>query len=311
MPVVAIPAIVPLSSYWTPQLVISEVAVLVNELDNERIQNANLRSHCNLAITHIAELLNMAQEPWYEVIWKCEIEHSGTPGSTAGAYTLHFNGCPWINLQTPVTPTAASGTNGDRLPQIPNTPNTLTAGNVVPANLLRKVNRLSAAKTTAQSAVSNVWVGNLRKLSMNELTEQMTKQFNSQYRQSMCWAQSGNGIFVLQGASITAAGTAPADYTTPLQIVLYGQRKPMLDNMAGENVTGTGFTQLIDLPDQHIRLLVLMVQKMALEQLSKALPPDLDGQVTELTKQITQNLVGETQYAQAERVKASQGFTNR
>lgn len=304
MPVSAIPAIVPLSSYWTPQLVISEVAVLVNELDNERIQNANLRSHCNLAITHIAELLNMAQEPWYEVIWQIALE------TTNGG--IHFNGCPWVNLQTPVTPATASGTGGDRAPQVPNTPNTLTPGNLIPSNLLRRVNRISAAATSGQLA--STWVGNLRKLSMNELTEQMNKQFNSQYRQSMCWAQSGNGIFILRGGNIDSSTTtlgSGKDYISPGQFVLYGQRKPMLDNMAGENVTGTGFTQLIDLPDQHIRLLVLMVQKMALEQLSKAVPPDLDGQVTELTKQITQNLVGETQFAQAERVKASQGFTNR
>lgn len=300
MPVSAIPAIVPLSSYWTPQLVISEVAVLVNELDNERIQNANLRSHCNLAITHIAELLNMAQEPWYEVIWQIALEGSN-----------HFNGCPWINLATIVTPTAISGTGGDRLPQVP-TAAGLTAGSVVPSNLLRRVNRISAANSGSQP--SSAWVGNLRKLSMNELTEQMNKQFNSQYRQSMCWSQSGNGIFILRGANIDSSTTtlgSGKDYISPGQFVLYGQRKPMLDNLAGENVTGTGFTQLIDLPDQHIRLLVLMVQKMALEQLSKAVPPDLDGQVTELTKQITANLVGETQFAQAERMKVSQGFTNR
>lgn len=303
MPVSAIPAIVPLSSYWTPQLVISEVAVLVNELDNERIQNANLRTHCNLAIGHIAELLNMAQEPWYEVVWKIAKES-----------TDHFNGCQWVNLQTPVTPTAASGTDGDRTPQVPATPSTLTAGNIIPSNLLRKVNRISAAKTSGQSATNGVWVGNLRKLSMNELVEQQTKQFNSQYRQSMCWAQSGNGIFILEGAKIDPSGNAPGaayDYTRPGQLVLYGQRKPLLDNMAGEDVAGSGFRQLIDLPDQHMRLLVLMVQKNALEQLKKDVPADLDGQVTELTKQITQNLVGEVQYEQAERMKASQGFTNR
>lgn len=157
-------------------------------------------------------------------------------------------------------------------------------------------------------------VGNLRKLSMNELVEQQTKQFNSQYRQSMCWAQSGNGIFILEGAKIDPSGNAPGaayDYTRPGQLVLYGQRKPLLDNMAGEDVAGSGFRQLIDLPDQHMRLLVLMVQKNALEQLKKDVPADLDGQVTELTKQITQNLVGEVQYEQAERMKASQGFTNR
>ena len=97
MPVSNIPAIVPLSSYYTPQLLISEVAVLVNELDNERIQNANLRMACNFAIGHIAELLNMAQEPWYEVIWKIDLEG-----------TDHFNGCKWVNLQTIVVPDAVS-----------------------------------------------------------------------------------------------------------------------------------------------------------------------------------------------------------
>lgn len=297
MPVSAIPAIVPLSSYWTPQLVISEVAVLINELDNERIQNANLRTHCNAAITHIAELLNMAQEPWYEVIWQVALEGSN-----------HFNGCPWINLETAVAYTAASANTGQKVPQ--QTPN-VTAGSVIPSNLLRKVNRISAAKSSGQSAVANVWTGNLRKLSMNELTEQQNKQFNSQYRQSMCWGQSGNGIFILQGSKITSAGTSPADYTAPGQLVLYGQRKPMLDNLLGENVTGTGFTDLIDLPDQHIYLLILKLQKMALEQLQKGVPADLDGQVAELTKQITANLVSETQFAQMERTKAAQGFTNR
>ena len=299
MPVVAIPPIVPLSSYWTPQTVIGEVSVLVDELDNERIQNANLRTHCNLAITHIVELLNMAQEPWYDVIWEIALEA-----------TTHFNGCPWVNLATPVIPTAITPDTGQRLPQL--TPS-ITTGAVVPSNLIRKVDRISAARSAAQvsAGTANVWTGNLRKLDMRELTEQMNKQYNTQYRQSICWSQSGNGIFVLQGAQITTAGTAPADYTTPGTLILYGQRKPALDNLAGENVAGTGFTQLIDLPDQHMRLLVLMVQKMALEQLSKQVPPDLDGQVAQLSQQITQNLVGEVQYEAAQRVKANQGFTNR
>lgn len=303
MPVSNIPAIVPLSSYYTPQLLISEVAVLVNELDNERIQNANLRMACNFAIGHIAELLNMAQEPWYEVIWKIDLES-----------TDHFNGCKWVNLQTIVVPDAVSTTGGDRLPQVGSGITGLTDGSVVPSNLLRKVSRISAAKSAAQSAVPRVWVGNLRKMSMNELTEQQNKQFNSQYRQSMCWAQSGNGIFILEGTKIDPSETTPGsgyDYTRPGQFVLYGHRKPLLDNMAGEDVAGSGFRQLIDLPDQHMRLLLLMVQKMALEQLQKTVPADLDGQVAELTKQITANLVGETQHAAAERVKAAQGFTNR
>ena len=149
---------------------------------------------------------------------------------------------------------------------------------------------------------------------MNELTEQQNKQFNSQYRQSMCWGQSGNGIFILRGSKIDTSTTtlgSGMDYISPGQFVLYGQRKPMLDNLLGENVTGTGFTDLIDLPDQHIYLLILKLQKMALEQLQKGVPADLDGQVAELTKQITANLVSETQFAQMERTKAAQGFTNR
>ncbi len=296
MPVSAIPAFVPLSSYWTPQLIVGEARVLLNELDNERIQNSNIRSHINLCIGHIAEMLNMSQEPWYEIIWQVALESSN-----------HFTGVPWINLETPVAWTAASANTGQRTPQ--QTPG-VTAGSIVPSNLIRKVTLMIASKSAAQISgnVANVWRGNLTRMSANELMEQGNKQYNTQYRQSLGWCQSGSKIMIFQGSEIAASGT---EFVFPGQLSLFGHRKPLLDNMFGEYTTGTGFTQLIDLPDQHMRLLTVMVQKMTLQQVQKQVPAEMDNEVTQLMMAINKQAAEEYQFEAMKRTKIDQALGTR
>lgn len=296
MPVTAIPAIVPLSSSWTVQNMVGHIRVLINELDNERFQNANIRTSLNIAISHVAQLLNIAQEPWYQIAWQVTLENSN-----------HFTGVPWINLATAVTPTAATGGTGDRTPQ--GGQGGVTAGNVIPSNLLWEIRQMVASRSSAQISgnVQNVWTGNLTRLSVNEVMN-LQNNYNTQYRQSMCWVHSGSSIFVHQGADIAASNT---DYVTPGQLSIIGSRNPLLDNIAGESATGTGWTQLIDLPDRHMRLAMLMTQKMCLEQLHKEIPASLDGEVANLSQQITNNVVAELQFEQGKRSKVDQGFQTR
>lgn len=296
MPVTAIPAIVPLSSSWTVQNMVGHIRVLINELDNERFQNANIRTSLNIAISHVAQLLNIAQEPWYQIAWQVTLESA-----------LHITGVKYINLSTQVTPAAPTGGTGDRAPQ--GGQGGVTAGDVIPSNLLWEVRQMIASASSAQISgnVPNVWTGNLTRLSVNEIMN-LQNNYNTQYRQSMCWVHSGTNIFVHQGTDIAASGK---DYVTPGQLAIVGSRNPLLDNLAGENVSGSGWGQLIDLPDRHMRLAMLMTQKMCLEQLNKVIPASLDGEVANLSQQITNNVVAELQFEQGKRSKVDQGFQTR
>jgi hypothetical protein len=268
------------------------VRVLINELDNERIQNSNIRTNINIAISHVAQLINMAQEPWYQVVWEISLEPAP-----------HFTGAPWVDLSIPAAFVVGAANTGQRNPQ--QTPG-LLAGNLVPANLLWEIKLLIGAKDGSQIAVPNVWVGNCTRLSMNEIMNLQT-HFNTQYRQNIAWVHSGNAIYFHIGNQI---GTG-LDFEAPGQLALIGTRTPLLDNMEGEQTATTSWNQLLDLPDRHCRLVLLLAQKMCLGQLNKTEPPSLDNEVAQLSSQITQNVIQELQFEQGKRSKVDQGFQTR
>lgn len=74
MPVVAVPALIPLSQHWTHQRVCSEVRTGLNELDNERVWDLTLRHHVNLALSSVVELLNKSNAPLYGEVWDCRLD---------------------------------------------------------------------------------------------------------------------------------------------------------------------------------------------------------------------------------------------
>lgn len=263
MPVTSIPTITPLSSAWTYQFFISEVRVLTNELDNERVQDSNIINHVNVCIGNIAELLNLAAEPWYGVLWPAT--HSAADTSCP---------VPFIDLATAVSS------------QVPN-------------QMLWKIRRLTI------SNASPVLVDNCKYSSLEEILtlakrRGTTDVSNGQYSDTVCWHHNGNLIYLY-------IPTAVSTTYTSLKYHINAYRQPVLID---PTVTAN-WANKIDLPDRFVRLCLLMVQKMVLEQIGKQMDPQADAQMQAMTNQITQNIVAETQFAQQQRGKQEYGLGNR
>jgi hypothetical protein len=82
----------------------------------------------------------------------------------------------------------------------------------------------------------------------------------------------------------------------PTTFDVWAVRNPLLDDY-----TTAALTTPIDLPDRYMRLLLLMVQKMVLEQANQQPDPNLDANISNLTQQIASNISNETQFMQVAR----------
>lgn len=285
MPVAAIRPITPLSAAQTHQFLANSARALAHELDNERVQNSNIRNYINIGISHIAQLMNMSEAPWYGISWELTLEAAP-----------HISGVQWCDLATPIVPAAVSAPA-----QAPALVPGLTT--VVPANLLWKVKRITGAGDPEDPSI---FAGNFTKLSIEEITTLATNS-NNQYRHTIAWCHHGSEIYFHVGAEIGAGQY----YSMPTKIVLWGHRKPLLDNLMPETQTGSSWTALIDLPDSDMRLLLLMVQKMIMEQVNKVPDQAHTAEIAQLTAQITGNLVQEVQYEASEREKRRYGNQGR
>ena len=301
MPVIQADPIVPLSGAWTHQSLVNEVRMLTSELDNERIQNISLRRHINQAISYLTDLLNTAQKPDYGITWLATLDN-----------TNHPSGLPWINLSTPVTVTATNAWERTYMQHA----FLGTATQMIPSNHIWGINNFTAKPAlTGQNNNANVWKGNCQLLSIAEIAT-LDTFYNDQYRQSICYRRHGRDIVMHIGSQITAtANTAPNFTTTfyerPLNFVIWGHRHALLDNCLPETAATSSWLQYVDIPDRHIRLLMLLVQKMALESIQKGVDSATEQTISSLIAQIQQGVQVDLQNDIAERTKQKQGFSTR
>lgn len=299
MPVVNIPTIRPLSSFHTVKALVSQIRVLIGRLDNKEIQDYNIRQHLNFATSHVAELLRLAKHPQYGVIWKIAIEGDNT--NQIDTAVPHFNGMFWCDLSTLVVPTAATIASGDKEFQQPNHNNSNINAGIIPANALADITKITGSKSAEQSALTNVLLGHFKQVSIEEITT-MYENNNDQYRFSICWAIHGSAIFIYYGEGVRDS-TAEKPYVAPRTISLWAYRKPILDNLKGEHEVNSSWSQLVDIPDNFIELVLLKAQKKCHEQLNENVPPDLDTQIAQQTQAITQNLMSEIEFEKLRRLK--------
>lgn len=270
--------ITPLSRTYTHQMLASEVMVLTNTNDNENIQLANVRNHINLAVSHVAELLNLASTPWYGIYMNGVLDNPA-----------HASGLDWIDL---------SATNF-----------TIGGVSIMASLLISEIKRISFGAT---QGISNAWVGNCSRMDISQLLHQ-ANQLNVQHNLSVFWNHHGTELLFFAGKQIqTPAHNVASAYTligTTCSIFAY--RSPLLDDLTPPLPTSTFVTNKVDIPDRYIRLVVLMAQKMVLEQLNMTAPEQLEAQIQQGVASITQGLQAEIQMERSERDKQRYGVPQR
>lgn len=335
MPILTMSDASPLSKAWTHEDVVSEALVITNQLDNERVQLYNVRVHMNIAISNIADMLNLANMPWYNVWLQGDFEDE-----------LHPTGLHYIDLKDITLLSEEASTNRiDRNKYIKDKTHDSYIQNFIPSRDLKEIVRLNVPKT--QSIVGSigtqlsgiaVWDGNFSKKDISELTELQTTK-NIQYRHSICWSHSGSDLLFFVGDQIVTKtnfwtkgfgslidlinGSNLSDtiaYTMvdedlisgpfSYPITLVGMRKPELDDLKAPEQSNT-YKQPVDLPDEYMDLLVKKVQKFVLTQLREQVPAQLEQEINQQQMLIQKQINDELQYEQAERQKMTYGYGQR
>lgn len=313
MPITVIPSLTPLSTSWMTRDLVSHVRALVNEIDNQRLQNQTIRANIKSATSHVAQLLAMHKHPEYGIAWRFNIEGGTQPPTHLGQATRDaVTGLYWCNLGTLVIPVAPVTANAQAAYPEPSDSNASINQGVIPLNLLQKIETIQASKDLAtQTTPDPVWQGNIQELSIDELSA-LQNDYNTHWRQSICYAVHGHAIYFYFGPAIGRnSDPADNDYELPRRFTLYGYRKPILDNLLPEEDPNSSWTSLVDVPDEHIRLVQLMAQKMCLEQLNKQVAPEVSTDIAQLTQVLTGQLNQEYQMERADREKVRKGFNTR
>ena len=272
MPITNMSNITPLSRDWTHEDIFSEAMILCNQHDNEKINLDNVRHHLNLSLSYIASLANAHNRPWY-----------GTFCSGALESAQHESGLDYVDLS-------------------------VTFGIIIPANSLSDIKRVSLKGTPA---TSTDWIGNLKKMDIAELTNQLN-QLNTHHRHTIAWCHHGSDLLVYTGSKVSSTAnvkTSP-DYDISSQtIILFAYRKPNLDNMyaPNDNDANNNYRSKIDLPDDLVYLAIKMVQQNILSQVMEQIPAQLSQEINQGLAEITQTVGQEYQFEALEREKAKYG----
>ena len=267
----------PLSRFWTHERVASEVMVLTNVLNSQYVQLENIRYHINMQIGYLAELLNLANHPFYSLYLGAILER----------ISAHSTGLDWVNIDTP---------------QIHINSDPMWCS---PIQMIDNIKRISIYPIPGGRTT---WKGNCTKRDISVLTQQMNNM-NDQERFTVSWAHEGNGIFILAGSEINTQLRPSNNYysikDTITNIHIFANRRPLLDSMVPPNIAatlgnnystmdefgGVSMYAFVDLPDQYISLLVKLVQKNVLEQLNAQIPPQMEQEINASIARISQ--VGE------------------
>jgi len=292
MPIIQPPAaLVPLSSGWTHARIVTYVRMLSKNLDSKVVNNELLRYFLNAAITQVADMMRLTNRDPYGILWEATKE---------SAKVAQLN---WIDLSTVVAQTGAAANSGQRTFA---SPDGVTAGSFVPMNIIDSVERVTAIKSTAQSGITTVWTGPCTRKTVQELSGIAT-ELNDQYRQSILWAHHGHRILLYLGSVLDTDFLNPPgtgfDYNQPERFAIWGRRVPMLDNLQAEDAVGSSWLKLVDIPDAHIRLLVLLMQKQIAEATNQQME---QASVQELMALVSS--IGQTTLTQEQR-NESRGST--
>jgi hypothetical protein len=272
-----------LSVIWTHERLVSEVRTATNELDNERVQDSNIRNHINVCLSNIAELLNLAKNPIYGISWQATPDYTGVGFPPAGKPPI-----PFIDLTIPCSLEVNNQPWTTTLP---------TTSQFTPYSLLWEINRLGYGY---QDPLGNSYsMHNCQKLSQEEIMHLNTGS-NMQATQHISWNHHGGSIYLWIGQEVIA----------PNEFWIFGYRNPIMDDLK-DYATSVTWRKPIDLSDRYIRLLLLMSQKMVLEQVNKQIDPAMEQNIQSMTAQITSQIVQETQFAEAQRVKQEYGLKTR
>lgn len=266
------------------------VRSLLSENDNEKLSDLFIRSAINLAKSDIANRLTLSEDPWYLYSFKAGLD-TIDPAAAGVVNSADVLGIDLSYLAYPTTPIAVPINLAYKYNAITN-----TIANPDAVNYIHKVKSVSLSGYGPLQAVSY------------EEYQSVLNGNNEFYKKSIIFCHQGRYVYIYNGSeTVLFSSGAPATIITDNTIIstnreslkfdVMAYRTPLLDDLLPivdgvQWVTGsTTFAMGIDVPDRHVRILLLMVQKMCFEMLGKALDPNTDTLIEQGINSVTQKQI--------------------
>jgi len=321
-----------INSSWTVEKFVKMIRSLLDELDNAKINDQEIRYYTNVAISSVV--------------------HASTEGVDAGYYgtliqgkidtifpllTIDFN-TPLIlgNYDLAPQPDSIGGLQytpaKEKNPYLVPMDSTVAYTDTITSpNLFNEtVNPIPNTPLLDRRAYEEYFIASaitedvldvmavqlpsttvaLTKMSMSELNYIKARPYS--FSHSGAWTYFGGKVYMVLGREVIAGVTQNSlvDYSL-LDFHISIFRKPILDNLINAWDPKSGWWFSLDVSDKHIRMLTLAVQKMCLDKLGKRFSPDHEQILNQLFGGLSQQSQTNTMSMQSDRMKQEQGFQTR
>jgi len=258
----------PLSKFWTYYRISSEAQVLTQQKNNEKVQEMNIRYHINAAISHIADLLSLAAEPWYGITILGTLD------------TAHPTGLDRIDLST--------------FQDLDRFIHHIERVNIVNGTRIGNLSKWDLSMMTQQRSGWNLQHD--QTATWTHLGSDILMFFGKD-------VDSPANALEHSSYDVSSADFAIVGYRQPI----LDDMLPESTSLTYKHTKDTDIPQIneyIDLPDRYAKLLIDMVQASILQQVNVDIPKQIEQSINQATQQLTSMIDAKRQFE----VNAKQGY---
>lgn len=267
--IINIPNIVPQNSFWTTERLVTALRSTMDSLVGGEINTYQLRLFLNVGLSRAAAFVSQYRPDLYSL----RLQASASATTYSGRDFKYKE----INLGQPVT----AGIN-DPQKQEKAWPTTPGYGTLIPWTYIKKVLAVSHSAKIFNANIKHPWHGPLTNLPPEKFFA-VSSENNDQWRQDICWTQVGDKIYTWAGTDVLT--NMQGDYwykddSYELTII----RKPIYDDLLPVDLGISNYTELADIPDEGVMLLLQYALEHGMQALGKQLDPNV-RQATQITEQ--------------------------
>ena len=271
-----LPNVVPQNSFWTTERLVTALRSTLDSLVGGEINTYQIRLFLNVGLSRAAAFISQYRPELYG------IRLFGTASNvTYGGRESQYQE---INLGQPVTAPI-----NDLQKQEKAWPTTPGYGTLIPWTYIKKVVAVSRSTKIFNANIKHPWHGPLTNLPPDKFFA-VSSENNDQWRQDICWTQVGDKIYIWAGTDVLANTQGDywyGDNAYELTII----RKPIYDDLLPTDLGLSNYTELADIPDEGVMLLLQYALEHGMQALGKQLDPAV-RQATQITEQSFLTSVG-------------------
>ena len=266
--IINLPSIVPQNSFWTTERLVTALRNTMSSLVGEELNTYQIRLFLNIGLSRASAFISQYKPELYSI----RLQGSAVT-TTYGGREFKYKE---INLGQPVTAPLA-----DAQKQEKSWPTTPGYGTLIPWTYVKKVVSVSHSAKLFNANLKHPWHGPLTALPAEKFFA-VSSENNDQWRQDICWTQVGDKIYVWAGTDVLTNTQGDYWYKDD-QYELTVVRKPIYDDMLPIDLGVSNYSELADIPDEGVTLLLQYALEHGMQALGKQVDPAV-RQATQITE---------------------------